>query len=137
MLTLSKAFVQLFIEETSFSSSSAFFGSFQKPGSFVSSSFSFISLCLPSMSKIPPQRIAASCNVFYLVVVNHCGFVCGKDKKKLRAQSIGQGAGGKGKPISKRAHCSDAQPARRFCIKKLFDGLRPSFLVFAAFSTIT
>ncbi len=34
------------------------------------------------MSKIPPQRIAASCNVFYLVVVNHCGFVCGKGTKK-------------------------------------------------------
>jgi hypothetical protein len=92
MSTVLKAFVQLFTEEISLSSSSAFLGSFQKPGSLVSSSFSFISLCLPSMSKIPPQRIAASCNVFYLVVVNHCVSVCGKDKKKHGAQSMGLGA---------------------------------------------
>ena len=33
------------------------------------------------MSKIPPQRIAASCNVFYLIVVYHGGLICGKDSK--------------------------------------------------------
>ena len=43
------------------------------------------------MSKIPPQRIAASCNVFYLVVVNHGGFVCGKDKEKgSREATVGE-----------------------------------------------
>jgi hypothetical protein len=40
-----------------------------------------MSRILPSMSKIPPQRIAASCNVFYLVVIYHGVFVCGKDSK--------------------------------------------------------
>jgi len=47
----------------------------------VISSFSFISRNLASTSKIPPQRITASCNVFYLVVVYHGVIVCGKDSK--------------------------------------------------------
>ncbi|MFZ0473253.1 MAG: hypothetical protein WAL94_11610 [Bacteroidales bacterium] len=50
------------------------------------------------MSKIPPQRIAASCNVFYLIVINHGGFVCGKDSKAWGivqvAWSMGHGAWG-------------------------------------------
>jgi len=52
--TVAKAVVQLFTEDISFMSSSAFLGSFQNPAVRVISSFSLISFSLASTSKIPP-----------------------------------------------------------------------------------
>jgi hypothetical protein len=54
VLTFSKLPVQLLRKDIFLRSSSAFFGSSQKPGCCVIISFSLTRADLPSMSKIPP-----------------------------------------------------------------------------------
>jgi hypothetical protein len=59
--------VQLFIFDICLRSSSADLGSFQKAVFCVIFSFSVICSSLPSMSKIPPQRITAFRQTLYLL----------------------------------------------------------------------
>jgi hypothetical protein len=71
-------------------SSSACLGSFQKPGCRDWSSFSAISCSFASMSKIPPQRVAAFRKVFYLFIVDHKKHVWANVVNNLKDEELTQ-----------------------------------------------